>query len=885
MWKRGVTLVLVSLILVLMFSGIFVAVSSFPAFPVQPSASPASVYVPKSVVSAAYLTNQSTVQKWERYFTSDSSQTNLQNIVGFLSGLGTRHTSSLECNTAADYIFLTLSSYGYTPLRDIFTVIWQGTPHVAQNIYCVKSSPSSDIILLACHYDSIRALRIGTSIYGVQNTSCPGAVDDAAGVAALLETARLLANVSLENTLVFAFLSGEEGNSTTEHWFGSEQLITQGYNLFTAQLSNIKRVIYLDTLGEPYGEQHGNITIYSTPASSPHKTSLIGAASDLGVKVISANNPRVSSLSEAQYQFCSEWRLQSVLPTVTISQEYWNITTSARLTAQDTASLVDYTFVGNVVKVITGALVREFFTLPLGSQSYLAGWKTLPNLNPYGVNLFERDYVEYLADPNSDVIIVGPGLDFTASELQKLIGVGKPIICTGENGVVLLKSLGAQVTGIPSNTDRVSLARMDLFYHPIWENLEQNTTVIINPGQSTLISPESNLFSFLGYKGDCWLGFYHGNQSLRYVFYVGRDDPSNLSGKGEQILSNLIFWSSQQQEYVLQIQPTWIVAGEETNFTMAIRSALSWDIIQAGTVNLTIVQNGGEIYRDSISTLNGYFNVRVSLNTGEYVFKASNGTVSATRIINVLIPFRVEVYSSPLSVQNEFFFLALKVDSFSLSEQSVGVFIPQLQVFNLINLPPNQSVIIYVPAVYTPTSIYDQGLHLFTVLVQGFYPSISVLPVWISLEARNLVLGYILPLIAILALSFLLYRKIYVVKLPEKIMLRETWRRKRRGYFNKFGLEPEIIGVLRDHLKMKGFQKKAENRFYKDEMIIEIVDKDDKSHVRVFSSIPLSSKNDFLKLTKKIKLNRVKIIEKQDLPEPDGNTVPEFKGGPKNDWK
>lgn len=573
MWKRGATLVLVSLILVLMISVLFAAVSSFPAFPVQPSAAAQSSYVPKSVVSAAYLTNQSTVQKWENYFASNSSQTNLQNAVGFLSGLGTRYPSSPTCNNSADYIYTTLSSYGYTPLRDYFTVMWQGNPYITQNIYCIKpSSSSSDIILLACNYDSIRASRIGTTIYDLQNTSCPGAVDDATGVAVLLETARLIANVSLDKTLVFVFLSGEEGNSTTEHWFGSEQLVNQGYSLFTTQLSNIKRVVYLDTLGEsPYGAPYENITLFSTLAVLPQKSSLIGAASDLGINVISANNSRVSSISDAQNQFCTEWMLQSVLPTITISQNDWNLATSKRLTEQDTASIVDYTFVDNVTEVVTGALVREFFVLPPSSPSYVDGWKKLANLNQYGVNLFEVDYVEYLAHPNSDVVIIGPRLHFTPSELQQLIGIGKPLICTGGNGVELLNSLGAQVTGISSNTDYVSLTRMDLFYHPVWENVEENTTVTINQGQSTLITAGNNFFSFLGFNGTCWMGFYYGNQSLKYVFYVGRDNPSNLSDKGKQILSNLIFWSAQQQENVLQIQPTKIVAGENTNLTMAIR--------------------------------------------------------------------------------------------------------------------------------------------------------------------------------------------------------------------------------------------------------------------------------------------------------------------------
>ncbi|MEM3525917.1 MAG: M28 family peptidase, partial [Candidatus Jordarchaeaceae archaeon] len=226
MWKRKVSLVLLSLIIVLVVFGFFVVARPLPASLVQPSSIPDSTPFSKSTVNVAYLTNQSTIQKWEKYLTNNSSQTNLQNIVEFLSGLGTRHVSRQECNISADYIFTILSSYGYIPLRDYFTVIWENNSYITQNIYCVKPSlsPSEGIILLACHYDSIRTLRIGTWIYNLQNTGCPGAVDDATGVAVLLETARLLANVTLEKTLVLAFLSGEEGNSTTEHWFGSGQL-------------------------------------------------------------------------------------------------------------------------------------------------------------------------------------------------------------------------------------------------------------------------------------------------------------------------------------------------------------------------------------------------------------------------------------------------------------------------------------------------------------------------------------------------------------------------------------------------------------------------------------------------------------------------------------
>ncbi len=854
MWKRGLSLALVSFILVLMISGLFTSVSLSPVFTVQSSNTVQSGYIPKSVVNVAYLTNQSSVQKWEKYFTSNSSQANLQSVIGFLAGLGTRHTSRPECNTSADYIFTTLQSYGYSPSRDYFSVIWQGVPYTTQNIYCVKPSASPDVILFACHYDSIRVTRIGETIIGIQNTNCPGAVDDAAGVAALLEVARLLADVSLDKTLVFAFLSGEEGNSTSEHWFGSEQLINQGYSLFTSQFSNIKRVIYLDTLGEPpYGEPHGNITIYSNILVFPNTVPLIGAASDLGINVVSEINPRVSSSLEAQKQFCSEWRLQLAIPTVTISQENWALATSDRLTSVDTASIVDYTFVENVTKIVTASIIREFYNIPPSSTSYKTEWSEITNQYSNKINLFERDYSEYLASPNSDVIIIGPELNFSNPELQQLVAINKPIICTGENGAELLNSLGAGVTSVSTDTDYVSLTRADLFFHPVWENVEQNITVAINQGDSTLLIGGSNLFSFLEYEGDCWLGFYYGHPSLRYVFYFGRDDPANLSGQAKHILSNLISWGSKQEEHVLQLQPQNIVAGERVNLIMAIRSALSWEVVEADTVNLTVTQNGEQVYHGSLSTSSGYFSVDLILNLGDCIFTASTGSISTTRKLVVVAPFRVQIYSPFTSVQNQYFPLALRIDSLSSSEQKLNIFIPELQVFTPVNLPPNESVMLYIPAVYNPASPYEQGAHLFTVLVQGLYPFVSALPVLISLSARNLILGYLLPLIALLAVGILVYRRIYLVKPPRSIQFREAKRVERRKYFDLFVLEDtQEIEAFKDELKEMGFEEKVENRFYNPEAIVEIQIKDKETHVRIFSS-----QSEFYRMINGLKLSQV----------------------------
>ncbi|MBS7251683.1 MAG: M28 family peptidase, partial [Candidatus Freyarchaeota archaeon] len=731
-----------------------------------------------------------------------------------------------------------LQSYGYLPQRDYFSVVWQNVSYVTQNIYCIKPSSSQEIILLVCHYDTIRVLRIGDTILGLQNTNCPGAVDDAAGVAILLETARLLYNVSLEKTIVFTFLSGEEGNSTQEHWFGSQQLVTQGYQLFTTQLSNIKRVVYLDTIGElPYGEPNGSIKIFSEPTLWTHKSSLIGAASDLGINIVSENAPRAGSISQAKKEFCSEWYLQSVLPTITISQANWTLTTSDRLTQLDTASIIDYPLVENVAKILTASLVREFFAFPPSSPSHAYEWSELLNLYSGGVTFFEQDYIEYLSHPSSSVVIVGPGLNFSEKELRDLAAMNKPLICTGNSGAKLLEGLGAQVNSSPSNTNHVNLTTIDLFYHPIWENVEENITVTINQGETTLITAGSNFFSFLEYEDKCWLGCYYGHPSSKYVFYVGRDNPANLSGKAKHILSNLVSWCSKQEEYHLQLQPSKIVGGQKTNLTMAVRNALTWEVMEAASFMVSITQNGEQIFQGVVPTTNGYFTVEVTLNVGKCVLSASSGMISAIREVSVIPPFKVQIVSPPSSTQDEYLILALIIESSSSQDQNLQVFMPELQVYTPIHLPPNGSVIIYVPALYTPSSPYDQGIHLFTAIVQGYYSSFLVFPMSISPSIRNTILGYVLPFASLLVCSILFSRRVFQVKPPREIQLREAKRRARRKFFEGMIIEnPQDVEMLIRYLRGAGFVEMGENRFYDPQAIVEIKIKEKNSIVRVFSS-------------------------------------------------
>ncbi|MFZ0567888.1 MAG: M20/M25/M40 family metallo-hydrolase, partial [Nitrososphaeraceae archaeon] len=89
-----------------------------------------------------------------------------------------------------------------------FTQPDQGKSYGLKNIICDQGSTSVDDknhhILISAHYDS----RMGD--INQSNARAPGADDNASGVAAVLELARVLSKVDLKNNIQFVLFSGEE---------------------------------------------------------------------------------------------------------------------------------------------------------------------------------------------------------------------------------------------------------------------------------------------------------------------------------------------------------------------------------------------------------------------------------------------------------------------------------------------------------------------------------------------------------------------------------------------------------------------------------------------------------------------------------------------------
>lgn len=113
---------------------------------------------------------------------------------------------SAEHARVRDYILTTLRSYGLSPEVQATTVTSQRGPNsfaaaAVENVSArIKGKGNGKALMLVSHYDSV--------------PTGPGASDDGAGVATLLETARALqAGPALQNDLILLFTDAEENGS------------------------------------------------------------------------------------------------------------------------------------------------------------------------------------------------------------------------------------------------------------------------------------------------------------------------------------------------------------------------------------------------------------------------------------------------------------------------------------------------------------------------------------------------------------------------------------------------------------------------------------------------------------------------------------------------
>jgi hypothetical protein len=139
------------------------------------------------------------------------NQDSLYSYVNSLQAFYTRFTPTDSCRKARDWIVNKFASFGYTDISlqsfyaysDYFNVFNEP----AWNVVCVKEGTEKpdEWIIIGGHYDSITWETAGDPY-----APAPGADDNASGVAATLELARIYKDIDFKRSVMFVAWCGEE---------------------------------------------------------------------------------------------------------------------------------------------------------------------------------------------------------------------------------------------------------------------------------------------------------------------------------------------------------------------------------------------------------------------------------------------------------------------------------------------------------------------------------------------------------------------------------------------------------------------------------------------------------------------------------------------------
>lgn len=185
-------------------------------------------------------------------------QNRLMNTVTTLVNFDYRHTFSYTdiasgrgIGAARDYIISQLIQIQLdNPNNRIdvdthqYTFPYNGQSHNAENLVLIinGNDPTAGIIIIGAHYDTINdANALNPSL------SQPGANDNASGVAAMIEIARIMAQTPHRASIIFVFFSGEELGR-----YGSRAYLEE-YIQYYGLDRQVRAMINLDTIGSASG--------------------------------------------------------------------------------------------------------------------------------------------------------------------------------------------------------------------------------------------------------------------------------------------------------------------------------------------------------------------------------------------------------------------------------------------------------------------------------------------------------------------------------------------------------------------------------------------------------------------------------------------------------
>lgn len=155
-----------------------------------------------------------------------------------LSSFHTRHSKSPLLNHASECIMNELKELGYlNTYFHSFKANIDNEDFDLRNIVCKKKGMDDKLIIICAHYDCIMNRKEDSE------SRAPGANDNASGVSAVIEIARILAKRNLRHSIEFVFFAGEE-----QGLLGSKSYA----KYIKESEANLYRLINLDMIGYPF---------------------------------------------------------------------------------------------------------------------------------------------------------------------------------------------------------------------------------------------------------------------------------------------------------------------------------------------------------------------------------------------------------------------------------------------------------------------------------------------------------------------------------------------------------------------------------------------------------------------------------------------------------
>jgi Zn-dependent M28 family amino/carboxypeptidase len=212
--------------------------------------------------------------------------------------IGERHVfrhGALE--RAAQYIAATFLQQGHAPASQPFTAQGRSVRNIEAELPGVE--PHAEIVVLGAHYDSV--------------PGCPGANDNASGIAALLEIARALRSVRVQRTVRFVAFVNEE-----PPFFQGPEMGSLVYARRSRERGErIAAMLSLETIGYYTDEPHTQK--YPPPLNLlyPSTGNFIGLVGNLGSR-------RLLSTVSRSFRRATSFPMQSALAPASLPGVGWS---------------------------------------------------------------------------------------------------------------------------------------------------------------------------------------------------------------------------------------------------------------------------------------------------------------------------------------------------------------------------------------------------------------------------------------------------------------------------------------------------------------------------------------------------------------------------------